>query len=73
MEKLLGSMKLLGLMVGTAALLLAGGAFACGMQHSADASSQPVVTAEKQSEPAPDGTPTGQTIKTKTTDTGTGG
>lgn len=65
--------KLLGSIAMTAVLLLAGGAFACGMQHSADASSQPVVTAEKQSQPATDMTPNGQTTKTKTTGTGTGG
>ena len=66
--------KLLGSMAMTAVLLLAGGAFACGMQHSADASTQPVVTAEKQSsQPATDVTPNGQTTKAKTTDTGAGG
>ena len=60
--------KLLGSVAMTAVLLLAGGAFACGMQHSADASSQPVVTAEKQSQPTTD-----QTTKTKTTQSGAGG
>jgi hypothetical protein len=49
-------------------LLLAGAAFACSAEKSADASSLPVVTASKQSLPATD-----QTTKTKTTDTGTGG
>ena len=68
MAKLLGSIKLFGLGTGTAVLLLAGGAFACGMQHSVEASSQPVVTAEKQSHPTTD-----QTTKTKTTETGAGG
>ena len=65
--------KLLGSIAMTAVLLLAGGAFACGMQHSADASSQPVVTADKQSQPTTGMTPNGQTTKAKTTDTGTGG
>ena len=65
--------KLLGSIAMTAVLLLAGGAFACGMQHSADASTQSVVTAEKQSQPTPDGATTDQTTKTKTTETGTGG
>jgi hypothetical protein len=63
----LGSMRLVGL-AGAAALLLTGGAFACPAEKSADASTQPVVTAQKQSVPATD-----QTIKTKTTETGTGG
>lgn len=61
MAKLLGSMTI-------ATFLLAGSAFACPAEKSADASSQPVVTAQKQSVPATD-----QTIKTKTTETGTGG
>ena len=61
MSKLLGSMTI-------ATFLLAGSAFACPAEKSADASSQPVVTAQKQSVPATD-----QTIKTKTTETGTGG
>lgn len=66
--------KLLGSAAITAVLLLAGGAYACGMQHSADASSLPVVTASKQSMPSSDqGPATDQTTKTKTTDTGTGG
>jgi hypothetical protein len=51
-----------------ATFLLAGGAFACPAEKSADASTQPVVTAQKQSVPATD-----QTTKTKTTETGTGG
>ncbi|HYV87068.1 MAG TPA: hypothetical protein VFA91_00725 [Candidatus Polarisedimenticolia bacterium] len=67
MAKLLGSLKFMGV-VGTAVLLLAGGAFACSAEKSADASNLPVVTASKQSLPATD-----QTTKTKTTDTGTGG
>ncbi len=61
MAKLLGSMAI-------ATSLLAGGAFACPAEKSADASTQPVVTAQKQSVPATD-----QTTKTKTTETGTGG
>ncbi len=61
MAKLLGSMAI-------ATFLLAGGAFACPAEKSADASTQPVVTAQKQSVPATD-----QTTKTKTTETGTGG
>jgi hypothetical protein len=60
--------KLLGSVAMTAVLLLAGAAFACSAEKSADASSLPVVTASKQSLPATD-----QTTKTKTTDTGTGG
>ena len=51
-----------------AVLLLAGIAFACPAEKSADASTQPVVAAQKQSVPATD-----QTSKTKTTETGTGG
>jgi hypothetical protein len=65
--------KLLGSVAMTAVLLLAGAAFACPAEKSADASSLPVVTASKQSLPATDVTPTGQTTKAKTTDTGTGG
>jgi len=61
LAKLLGSMAI-------ATFLLAGGAFACPAEKSADASTQPVVTAQKQSVPATD-----QTTKTKTTETGTGG
>ena len=61
MAKLLGSMAI-------ATFLLTGGAFACPAEKSADASAQPVVTAQKQPVPATD-----QTTKTKTTDTGTGG
>ncbi len=61
MAKLLGSMAI-------ATFLLAGGAFACPAEKSADASTQPVVTVQKQSVPATD-----QTTKTKTTETGTGG
>ena len=60
--------KLLGSVAMTAVLLLAGTAFACPAEKSADASSLPVVTASKQSLPATD-----QTTKTKTTNTGTGG
>ena len=65
--------KLLGSIAMTAVLLLAGAAFACSAEKSADASSLPVVTASKQSLPASDMTPTGQTTKTKTTNTGAGG
>jgi hypothetical protein len=65
--------KLLGSIAMTAVLLLAGGAFACPAEKSADASSLPVVTAQKQSVPATDTTPAGETTKTKTTDTGAGG
>jgi hypothetical protein len=60
--------KLLGSVAMAAVLLLAGSAFACSAEKSADASSSPVVTASKQSLPATD-----QTTKTKTTNTGTGG
>jgi hypothetical protein len=66
LAKLLGSMAI-------ATFLLAGGAFACPAEKSADASSQPVVTAQKQSVPAPDAMPIDQTTKTKNTETGPGG
>jgi hypothetical protein len=66
--------KLLGSIAMTAVLLLAGSAFACPAEKSADASGLPVVTASKQSMPSSDqGPATDQTTKTKTTDTGTGG
>ena len=60
--------KLLGSLTMVAVLLLAGAAFACPAEKSADASNLPVVTASKQSVPATD-----QTTKTKTTNTGAGG
>ena len=65
--------KLLGSVAMTAVLLLAGAAFACPAEKSADASALPVVTASKQSLPAGDMTPTGETTKTKTTNTVAGG
>jgi hypothetical protein len=66
--------RLLGSMTMVAVLLLAGGAFACGAEKSADASTQPVVTAEKQPVPPTDQAPaTGHTTKAKTTETGAGG